>query len=65
MLYRWLKNQKDGSGLSINMDAGDGYEFHAKINLIKRGGGDNSFYQTQVYQGPEYYPVQSKRYYKR
>ena len=54
MLYRWLKTQKDGSGLSVNINAGDGYEFEAKINLKPRE--DKSFYEAQEYQGPEYYP---------
>ena len=55
MLYRWLKNQKDGSGLTFNINAGDGYEFDARINLKHRN--DQSFYEDQEYQGPEYYPA--------
>ena len=55
MLYRWLKNQKDGSGLTVNINAGDGYEFNARINLKHRN--DQSFYEDQEYQGPEYYPA--------
>ena len=52
MLYRWLKRQKDGSGLSLNIDAGDGYELNAKVNLLNQ---DATFYQAQEYQGPDYF----------
>ena len=63
LLYRYLKNQKDGSGVRVNIDAGDGYGLNAHVNLIRKG--DPSFYETQVYQGPEYYPVQTRAYRKK
>ena len=52
MMYRWLKNQKDGSGLSLNINAGDGYELNAKLNLVNQ---DPTFYKAQEYVGPEYF----------
>ena len=52
MTYRWLKNQKDGSGLSLNINAGDGYELNAKLNLINQ---DPTFYNAQEFEGPDYF----------
>ena len=57
MMYRWLKNQKDGSGLSLNINAGDGYELNAKLNLVTQ---DPTFYKAQEFEGPDYFYRENK-----